>query len=73
VKIRIRRIDEDRDRREIGDPRGAPGLRSAQRGLLGDPIGLGIEAERRLQLDEPVRDPLLVLVHLRQHGVRLDA
>jgi hypothetical protein len=66
VQIRIRRIDEDRDRREIGDARRSARLRGAQHGFLRDAIRLRVEAQRRFQLGEPIGDAVLALEHLRQ-------
>ncbi|HMF44318.1 MAG TPA: hypothetical protein VKQ32_26780, partial [Polyangia bacterium] len=72
MQIRVRRIDEDRDRREVGDARGTAGLGGAQDGLLGDAVGLRVEANRCLELDEAVGRALLILVHLGEQRVRLD-
>jgi len=73
VQIRVRRVDEDRDRRELDDARRSSGLRLAEDHLLGDPIGLRIEADGRGERGEAVRGSLLVLVQLRQQRMRFDA
>jgi hypothetical protein len=73
VQIRVRRIDEDRDRRQLDDARRPSRLRLAQHRLLRDPVGLRVEAERGRQLRQAVGRPLLVLVQLGQQRVRLDA
>ena len=72
MQIGVRGIDEDRDRRQLHDARRAAGLRFAEHRLLGDPIRLGIQAQRRGELDEAVGGPVLVLVKLGEKRVRLD-
>jgi len=73
VQVRVRGVDEDRDRRQLDDARWPSCLRFAQDRLLGDLIGLRIEPERRRELDETIGGPVLVLVELGEQRVRFDA
>jgi hypothetical protein len=73
VQVRVRGIDEDRDRPQLDDARRSSRLGLAEHRLFGDAVGLRIQAQRRLELGQPVGGPLLVLVELREQRVRLDA
>ena len=73
MQVRVCGIDEDRDRRQLGDARRPPRLGLPEHHLLRDAVGLRVEADRRRELDEPVGGPLLALVHLGQQRMRLDA